>query len=65
MEILKELHAEGRTVILITHDNKIAASAKRVIRIMDGKIVSDTRLNEEEKNIDQIAAQIEKEGNEE
>ena len=58
-------HDEGRTVILITHDNKIAASAKRVIRIMDGKIVSDTRLNEEEKNIDQIAAQIEKEGNEE
>ena len=36
-----------------------------MIRIMDGKIVSDTRLNEEEKNIDQIAAQIEKEGNEE
>jgi putative ABC transport system ATP-binding protein len=65
MQILRDLHDEGRTVILITHDNKIAASAKRVIRIMDGKIVSDTRLNEEEKNIDQIAAQIEKEGNEE
>ena len=61
MQILIDLHDEGRTVILITHDNKIAASAKRVIRIMDGKIVSDTRLNEEEKNIDQIAAQIEKE----
>lgn len=42
MQILTELHEEGRTVILITHDNQIAESAKRVIRVMDGKIVSDT-----------------------
>ncbi|MBQ2935067.1 MAG: ABC transporter ATP-binding protein [Lachnospiraceae bacterium] len=41
MEILKELHREGRTVILITHDNEIAARAKRMIRIMDGRIVAD------------------------
>lgn len=41
MGILKELHREGRTVILITHDNDIAAQAKRVIKIMDGKIVED------------------------
>jgi len=41
MEILKELHNEGRTVILITHDNEIAARAKRMIRIMDGRIVAD------------------------
>ena len=41
MEILKGLHAEGRTVILITHDNDIAARAKRIIRIMDGRIVDD------------------------
>ena len=49
MQILRDLHKEGRTVILITHDDKIAASAKRVIRIMDGKIVSDTCRKEEEK----------------
>ena len=47
MGILKELHAEGRTVILITHDNEIAARAKRIIRIMDGKIVED-KINSEE-----------------
>lgn len=41
MGILKKLHKEGRTVILITHDNEIAARAKRIIRIMDGKIVAD------------------------
>lgn len=40
--ILKELHGEGRTVILITHDNEIAARAKRVIKIKDGRIESDS-----------------------
>ena len=39
--ILKNLNEEGRTVILITHDNGIAMQAKRIIRIMDGKIVED------------------------
>ncbi len=48
MEILKGLHVEGRTVILITHDNEIAARAKRIIRIMDGKIVDDIINKEEE-----------------
>lgn len=41
MKILHELHEEGRTVILITHDNDIANEAQRVIRIQDGQIVSD------------------------
>ncbi|MCH5256687.1 MAG: ABC transporter ATP-binding protein [Lachnospiraceae bacterium] len=43
MDILKTLHEEGRTVILITHDNDIAAKAKRIIKIMDGKIVQDSQ----------------------
>ena len=43
MGILKDLHEEGRTIIIITHDNEIAAQAKRVIKIMDGKIESDTK----------------------
>lgn len=42
MDILKGLHKEGRTVILITHDDEIAAQAKRVIKIRDGKIESDS-----------------------
>lgn len=45
MDILKTLHEEGRTVILITHDNDIAAKAKRIIKIMDGKIVQDSQNN--------------------
>lgn len=42
MGILKELHSEGRTVILITHDNEIASQAKRVIKIKDGRIEADS-----------------------
>ncbi len=45
MKILHELHEEGRTVILITHDNDIANEAQRVIRIQDGQIVSDVKNN--------------------
>ncbi|MBO6016068.1 MAG: ABC transporter ATP-binding protein [Lachnospiraceae bacterium] len=41
LEILKQLHRDGRTVILITHDNDIAAQADRVIKIRDGKIERD------------------------
>lgn len=41
LDILKQLHAKNRTVILITHDNDIAKQAKRVIRIKDGKIERD------------------------
>ena len=44
MAILRKLHEEGRTVILITHDNDIAMSAKRIVRILDGKIVEDRVL---------------------
>ena len=42
---LQQLNREGSTVILITHDNGIAATARRVVRLSDGKIVED-RLQE-------------------
>jgi putative ABC transport system ATP-binding protein len=41
ISIIKKLYAEGRTVIIITHDPGIAKQAKRIITISDGKIVSD------------------------
>ena len=41
LEILHSLHEDGTTVILITHDNGIAATAERIIRLADGKIVAD------------------------
>lgn len=48
MNILRELHEDGRTIILITHDNGIADKAKRIVRIMDGKIESD-QINDKKK----------------
>ena len=45
--ILRQLHKEqGTTVLLITHDNKVAAAAERVIRIADGQIVVDCHREE-------------------
>jgi macrolide transport system ATP-binding/permease protein len=43
MGLLKELHGEGHTIIIVTHDPNIAAQAHRIIEIKDGKIVGDTR----------------------
>ncbi len=48
LAILRRLWREGRTVILITHDSKIAAAAKRVVTISDGKIVSDISRSDAE-----------------
>ena len=41
LRFLQQLNKEGTTVILITHDNSIAATARRVVRMTDGKIVED------------------------
>jgi len=42
MELFDEIHARGNTVIMVTHEEDIAAHAKRVIRLLDGMIDSDT-----------------------
>ena len=41
MNILKELHAEGHTIILVTHDAQVAEHAERIIELRDGEVVSD------------------------
>ena len=48
MNILKGLHAEGTTVILITHDMMIAREADRTVRILDGQIVHDSKTDGED-----------------
>ncbi len=45
MKLMKELHGNGNTIILITHDNSIAMQAKRVIRISDGQIAEDREVS--------------------
>lgn len=44
MDIFTQMNKEGRTIILITHEDDIAAYAKRKIRLVDGRIVSDTKI---------------------
>lgn len=41
LALLQELNRDGRTIVLITHDNSIAVKAKRIVRLADGKIVFD------------------------
>lgn len=45
LKILEELHNEGKTVVIVTHDQAISSVTKRTIRISDGKIVED-KLND-------------------
>jgi putative ABC transport system ATP-binding protein len=43
MELIRELNAAGATIIMITHDAGLADQLPRQIRMLDGKVVSDTR----------------------
>ncbi len=44
LDLFRELNEAGNTIVLITHDNDIAAAAKRRVRILDGRITEDTRV---------------------
>ena len=41
LELIDELHAEGKTIVMVTHDDAIAHRAQRVVRFLDGEIVSN------------------------
>lgn len=42
MKLLGDLHSQGMTIVLVTHEPDIAAHAKRLVRLKDGQIISDT-----------------------
>jgi len=44
MKMLHELHDQGQTIVLITHDNNVALEAKRIIRVHDGQITEDREV---------------------
>jgi putative ABC transport system ATP-binding protein len=46
MDLLGELHAEGLTIVLVTHDPTVAARADRLLTVRDGRIVSDEPLGQ-------------------
>ena len=45
MEMMHELHKEGNTIVLITHDNSVAEQAERIVRIQDGQITNDSGVS--------------------
>jgi len=45
MELLKEINREGMTVFVITHEEDIAAETDRIVRLLDGVIISDEKVN--------------------
>ncbi len=49
MEIFRQLHAGGVTIVLVTHETYVAAQAERIIKMLDGKVVEDRRLDPEER----------------
>ncbi|HTJ25409.1 MAG TPA: ABC transporter ATP-binding protein [Candidatus Limnocylindria bacterium] len=44
MALFRDLHATGRTIIMVTHDEDVASHAERIIRVRDGRIVADEAL---------------------
>jgi ABC-type lipoprotein export system ATPase subunit len=46
MELLGELHREGLTIVLVTHDRTVASYADRLLTVRDGRLVGDERLGE-------------------
>ena len=43
MEIFKDLHRQGQTIIMVTHEEQYAKLAEKIIKIDDGKIISTTK----------------------
>ncbi len=71
--ILKELNQKGKTVIIVTHEKEVAAHARRIIRMLDGRIISDEKPqvppkpseeNEADKIIDVILSKSERKARE-
>jgi putative ABC transport system ATP-binding protein len=42
LELFRRLHASGQTIVMVTHDDKVAAAASRLVRMKDGRVVDDT-----------------------
>lgn len=54
MALIQELHQQGNTIVLITHDNEIAKEAPRQVKLLDGKIVWDSEKAAGESEAEQI-----------
>ena len=53
--VLRERHADGQTIVLVTHDMRVASAAQRVVAMRDGRIVGETPLPEAGEGIDALS----------
>jgi putative ABC transport system ATP-binding protein len=60
MELFEDIHAEGNTIIMVTHEEDIAQYAHRIIRLRDGLVESDV-INEKPTNPKLMAEKLKKE----
>jgi putative ABC transport system ATP-binding protein len=47
MELFEQLHADGQTIIIVTHENDVAGHCHRIIRLADGHVASDLPTDED------------------
>ena len=46
MRLIQEINDEGKTILMVTHEDDIANMCKRIVRLKDGVIISDTKVNQ-------------------
>lgn len=46
MDILQKLHSQGKTIVLVTHERYVAEHAQRIVKILDGQVVSDEKVTD-------------------
>jgi ABC-type lipoprotein export system ATPase subunit len=52
MELLSQLHSEGRTILMVTHDSRMEKYASRVVHLMDGRVASQGEFMAAQANTD-------------
>jgi putative ABC transport system ATP-binding protein len=58
LRLLKDLHARGQTITLVTHDPQVASQAQRIITMLDGRIVADVGLGERQAESSRVLADM-------
>ncbi len=58
LRLLKDLHARGQTIVLVTHDPQVASQAQRIITMLDGRIVADVDLGERQREPSRLLADM-------
>jgi putative ABC transport system ATP-binding protein len=58
--LFRQLHREGQTIIIVTHEDEVAAHCQRIVRLRDGRILSDLPVREDSAGrlVDEVEARL-------